>query len=150
MSNASDENYLIVGQSGVRMEDSYGGAIWVTGGNCFSSDDMQTYSDRRLKTDIDYDLECYKAFFRALKPCRFLMLQNPSMGYHTGFIAQDVQAAMEEANLSPMDFAGLADARTKSGENVLSLSYGSFAALNTLMIQDLERRIDNLERRISV
>lgn len=144
----TQRNYLLATEGGVRMQDSQGGAIWVTDGYCFSSEDMQTYSDRRLKTDIDYDLECYKAFFRALKPCRFLMRNNPGKGYHTGFVAQDVQAAMEAARLSPMDFAGLADAGKADGEKVLSLSYGSFAALNTMMIQDLERRVSELERRL--
>lgn len=148
LSSANGRNYLLAANSGVRMKDSYGAAIWVTGGNCFSSSDMQTYSDRRLKTDIDYDLECYKAFFRALKPCRFLMLGNPARGYHTGFIAQDVQAAMEAANLSQMDFAGLADAKLPDGSWGLSLSYGSFAALNAYMIQDLEKRVEKLERRL--
>lgn len=148
LSSANGRNYILTASSGVRMEDDSGGAIWVTGGNCFSSSDMQTYSDRRLKADIDYDLECYKAFFRALKPCRFLMLSNPSGGYHTGFIAQDVQEAMEAANLSQMDFAGLADAKLPGGSWGLSLSYGSFSALNTYMIQDLDRRIAALERRV--
>ena len=143
----TQRNYLLATSGGVRMQDAGGGAIWVTDGYCFSSEDMQTYSDRRLKEDIDYDLECYKAFFRALRPCRFLMKNNPGKGYHTGFVAQDVQAAMEAARLSPMDFAGLADAGKVDGENVLSLSYGSFPALNTMMIQDLERRVSELERR---
>lgn len=142
-------SYLIATNAGVRMQDIYGGAIWVTGGNCFSSSDMQTYSDRRLKGDIDYDLECYKTFFRALKPCRFLMLSNPGRGYHTGFVAQDVQAAMEAANLSQMDFAGLADAKMPDGTPGLTLSYGSFAALNTYMTQCLDRITQDLERRVA-
>ena len=156
LSDWTQRNYLLATEGGVRMQDSQGGAIWVTGGNCFSSEDMQTYSDRRLKEDIDYDLECYKTFFRALKPCRFLMRNNPSSGYHTGFIAQDVQEAMEAAHLSPMDFAGLAEAGKVDNETVLSLSYGSFAALNTLMVLDHDHAIQNLfeqikelERRIS-
>ena len=88
LSSANGRNYIIAANSGVRMEDSYGGAIWVTGGNCFSSEDMMTWSDRRMKADIDYDLECYQKFFRALRPCRFLKTANPADGYHTGFIAQ--------------------------------------------------------------
>ena len=147
MLSGGNMNYLIVTNAGVRMQDGNGGAIWVTNGNCFSSVPMQDYSDRRLKGDIDYDLECYKTFFRALKPCRFLMLSNPGRGYHTGFVAQDVQAAMEAANLSQMDFAGLADTKMPDGTPGLTLSYGSFAALNTYMIQDLERRVAALERR---
>ena len=143
----SGRSYLIATSAGVRMQDIYNGAIWVTGGNCFSSSDMQTYSDRRLKADIDYDLACYRTFFRALRPCRFLMLSNPSRGYHTGFIAQDVQAAMEAANLSQMDFAGLGDARMPDGTPGLTLSYGSFAALNTYMIQYLDRITQDLDRR---
>lgn len=130
--------------SGVRMTDG-SGAIWVTGGNCFSSTDMMTYSDRRMKEDVDYDLACYKKFFRALRPCRFLLLANPMEGYHTGFVAQEVEAAMDEANLNPMDFAGLGRVRLHDGTYGYALRYGAFTALNTYMIQDLERRVAALE-----
>ena len=115
-----------------------------------------TYSDRRMKEDIDHDLECYQAFFRALRPCRFLLKSNPAEGYHTGFIAQEVEAAMDAARLSPMDFTGLGRVRLPDGTEGYALRYGSFVALNTYMlqvhddmIQKLERRVAELERRFN-
>ena len=144
LSDYTFRSYFLASNAGVRMTDG-SGAIWVTNGNCFSSTDMMTYSDRRMKADIDYDLECYKKFFRALRPCRFLLLANPMEGYHTGFVAQEVESAMDAANLSPMDFAGLGRVRLPDGTNGYALRYGAFAALNTYMIQDLERRVAALE-----
>ena len=129
------------------MEDDNGGAIWVTRGECFCSSDMMTYSDRRMKEDIDHDLACYRDFFRALRPCRFLLKANPAEGYHTGFVAQEVEEAMDAARLSPMDFSGLGRVRLPDKTEGYALRYGAFVALNTYMIQELERRVAALEGR---
>ena len=149
LSSANGRNYLLAANSGVRMEDDSGGAIWVTGGNCFSSQDMMTYSDRRLKEDIGHDLECYKAFFRALKPCRFLMKQNPAEGYHTGFVAQEVEEAMDAAGLSPMDFAGLGRVRLPGGTEGYALRYSEFIAVIASMVQDLDKRLLAWEEKLA-
>lgn len=149
LSSANGRNYLLAANSGVRMEDADGGAIWVTGGTCCCSQDMMTYSDRRLKEDIDHDLSCYKAFVRALRPCRFLMAANPAEGYHTGFVAQEVETALDAANLSMMDFAGLGGLRLPDKTRGYALRHSEFIALNTYMIQELDRAAQELERRVA-
>ena len=131
--------YVIATGSGVRMTEFRGASIFVADGGCYASSDFIIPSDRRLKEDIDYDIDCYKAFFRALRPCRFLMSANPAEGYHTGFIAQEVDEAMRAANLSQMDFAGLASFRQEGGGERMALRYSEFIALNTLMIHPCRR-----------
>ena len=60
---------------------------------------------------------------------------------------QEVEEAMDAARLSPMDFAGLARVRLPDGSEGYALGYGGFSALNTYMIQYLDKRVSRLEER---
>jgi len=141
---ADGGNYLLASDAGVRMQDRMGGAIYVSGGDCASTSEMMVVSDRRAKEDIRYDLERYRAFFRALRPCRFRM-KGKSGGFHTGFIAQEVEDALKTAGLGPEDFTGLVKLRREDGDDRYYLRYGAFPALNTYILQDLEKRVSALE-----
>lgn len=63
-------------------------------------------SDRNKKKDIEPIDERLKGFFRKLKPVSFQFINGTSGRTHTGFIAQDVEEAMNEAGLTAQDFAG--------------------------------------------
>ena len=60
-------------------------------------------------------------------------------GYHTGFVAQDFQAALIEAGLDPSEFSAVGCG------NFLSLKYGELLALAWEKIKSLDKRIKGLE-----
>ena len=135
--------YVLATNGGVRMTagDS---SIYVIPNGCRSTKEITVDSDRRVKEDIDYDMARYEAFFLALRPCSYHR-KGMERRVHTGFIAQDVEAALAAANLQYEDFAALVkDPQTKPE---YGLAYGEFAALNTYMIQRLMQRVEALERR---
>lgn len=120
-------------------------------------------SDKRQKNSIDYNMESYEKFFRLLKPTRYRMNNGRSGRFHTGFIAQDIEAALAEAGLESTDFAGFikspihegelangeADESTPICDYGYALRYQEFIALNTHMIQGLLARVEELERRVA-
>ena len=120
-------------------------------------------SDKRQKNSIGYDMERYEKFFRLLKPTRYRMNNGRSGRFHTGFIAQDIEAALAEAGLESTDFAGFikspiyerelangeADESTPICDYGYALRYQEFTALNTHMIQKLLQRVEELEKRVA-
>ena len=144
LSDASGDNYLIVTNAGARMT-AENSSIYCVSGGVHATSSIIVDSDRRVKEDIDYDLERYEAFFRGLKPCVYRRKGEREARYHTGFIAQDVEAALEDAGLTYADFAALTRDPRLNPE--YGLRYDEFSALNTYMIQQLAARIDALERR---
>lgn len=120
-------------------------------------------SDKRQKNSIGYDMESYEDFFRRLKPTGYRMNNGRSGRFHIGFIAQDVEEALEAAGLESTDFAGFikspiyegelpngeADESTPICDYGYALRYQEFIALNTHMIQGLLARVEELERRVA-
>lgn len=132
-----------------------GNEMWVANNGCFSSEAMQIYSDRRVKEQIRYDLSDYETFFRALKPCTFLLRRRTSGRRHMGFIAQEISAALETAGLSSADCAAACfdvNAKRHDGTDetgLWSVRYAEMIALNTAMIQNLMARVDKLEAELA-
>lgn len=139
--------YIIVTYSGARMTDG-SGYIGVWNGSAHSSDDL---SDRRLKSNIDYDLKNkYNDFYMKLKPVSFTFNKFKKPYKYIGFIAQEVEQALYESGLNNEDFGGIWKIKSEEVEDgiLYSLKYQNFIALNTMMIQDLKNRVDILEREI--
>ena len=65
--------------------------------------------------------------------------------YHSGFIAQPTKEALDSAGLTLKDFAGICIENMGTDEEVWRLRYEEFIALNTWKIQQLEKRIEQLE-----
>lgn len=110
-----------------------------------------TYSDRNLKHDIE-DLDTrYEILFDALRPKRFKYNDGTSNRYHTGFIAQDVNTAIEAGNLTTQELAAFYRWEVNDpdaedfGQEYLALRYDEFVAINTWQIQRLKQRIAALE-----
>lgn len=101
-------------------------------------------SDRNKKKDVSELSDRYSELFDLLKPVSFRYRKNNSNRIHTGFIAQDVEDAMNSLNISSLDFAAYCE-RTENGETVRSLRYTEFIALNTYEIQKLKARVKKLE-----
>ena len=111
-------------------------------------------SDVRQKKDIEYNADMYDGFFFDLKPTQYKFVDNTSNRYHFGFISQDVEHALENNNLSSLDFAGFIKSPIygEDGETIedytYALRYGEFIALNTHMIQKLYKRVEELEAKL--
>jgi len=107
-------------------------------------------SDRNLKNSIEDLSDKYSAFFDRLNPVRFKLNDGTSGRYHTGFIAQDVETALEQVGLSTNEAALFVRFVTDNPKNntteiTYGLRYEEFIALNTREIQKLKARVARLE-----
>lgn len=107
-------------------------------------------SDRNLKNSVEYaDLDKYEALFAKLKPCRFKYNDGTSDRYHVGFISQDVGDALNDVGLTSQDFGGYVVGKDEeTGEETHFLRYEEFIPINTMVLQKLMARIDDLEARV--
>lgn len=106
-------------------------------------------SDRRIKNSISSDLTQYEVMFNELKPVKYKLNDGTSGRFHIGFVAQDVEGALAAAKLDSADFGGFGRDKDADGNEILSLRYSEFIALNTLMIQKLQERVTELEQRLA-
>lgn len=100
-------------------------------------------SDREKKHDIGYDIAAYDALFDSLRPCRYKYNDGHSDRFHTGFIAQDVRAAVERAGLSTQDFAAYCAWEEDENKLTCGLRYEEFVALLVRQVQEIKKRMDN-------
>lgn len=110
-------------------------------------------SDKRNKKNIQSISDKYESMFFELKPVSFGLYGGDRT--HIGYVAQDVEKAMNDNDLSDIDFAGLCHdfVKTENEDEVeifdqYGLRYSEFIALNTHMIQKLYKRINELEQEI--
>ena len=107
-------------------------------------------SDLSKKTSLEYDLNKYNDFFDALQPLRFKFVDGESDRYHTGFISQDVESALTTHNLTSQDFAGFVKAPCgNDGDYNYMLRYEEFIALNTWQIQELKKKVSEMEAKLT-
>lgn len=115
----------------------------------------KTTSDRRKKTDFMNLLDDprYEAFFKQLKPLEYRFIEDSDGMMHIGFVAQDVEAALQASGIRNDEFFGLEhtyftrlDFESDEAWNDFLISnngmsdsyvlcYQEFIALNTAMIQ---------------
>lgn len=152
MSSRDGDHYFIATNSGVRMtaEDN---AIVVMDNQISATEEISISSDRRVKDGIGYDMERYEEFFSKLKPSHYKYTFGNSGRDHIGFIAQDVEEAINESGITTQDFAGLVQLSEESkliGDyaDQYYLRYDNFIALNTHMIQKLMARVSELESKL--
>jgi len=125
--------------SGVTIINSFRNATQFFGNVYNSSGGTQFVSDRRKKRNIvDLAVKRARSFIMALKPVKYKFTKDISTSdrYHHGFIAQDVKKAM------PEDW-GLYCVNKEN--DFIGLRYDEFIADMIAVIQDHERRIQNLE-----
>ena len=122
-----------------------GPTVWATDGNVIYS------SDRNVKKEIDYDLSKYRQFLLDLKPCRYKFKNGQSDRFHTGMIAQDMEQSLADNGIDSKEFAGwckmeiLDDDGQPTGNYTYGIRYDDIVPLNTMLIQELVRRVDDLE-----
>lgn len=123
-------------------------------------------SDREKKKNISSLNDKYVALFNGLKPVSYEFTDKRSDRTHLGFISQDVKETMDKVGLSDLDFAGYCrdikqewNTETEKFEDVLdengnqqyiySLRYSEFISLNTRMIQECMKKIEEQEKIIN-
>ena len=124
-----------------------GPSVWATNGTVIYD------SDRNVKNSIDYDLSRYRQFLLDLKPCRFKYNEGKSSRYHIGMIAQDVEQSLYDNGIDSTEFSGWCKAPVRDEEhNIVGYTYGlrydAIIPLNTMMIQELVKRLDALETKL--
>lgn len=130
---------------GVASGDPY---ILMTGLYC-TTQDIETFSDASFKHDIELFGSRYDAFFDGIIPRRFKYNDGKSGRYHSGYVAQEIQAALADAGIDEKEFAAICTHNRGTDEEFSALRYSEFIALNTWQIQKLKARVKELEERLA-
>lgn len=101
-------------------------------------------SDRNEKKDITVLTDNHETFFDTLRPVTFVYKNSDSNRRHVGFIAQEVEEALSNANIDTQDFAGIC-----IENNTYALRYEEFIPINTSQIQKLKARVAEQDKVIS-
>ena len=133
----STTNTISLGTANKQYKNIYGQNIYVNG--------TAVVSDRNKKEDIEPLNEKHIEFFKALKPVTYKFKDGNSGRNHTGFIAQDVEQAVEDAGLTDKDMAVV----VKDQEDNYYLRYEEIIAIQTEVIQKLMAKVDTLETRLA-
>lgn len=121
--------------------------------NIYSSTGEITQSDRNLKNSIEDLPDKYITLFDNIMPKRFKMNNGTSNRYHIGYIAQEVEEAMNIAGIDSQEFGGFVrdyiidEDGNKTNEEILMLRYGEFDAIYAAKIKQIESRLEKLESR---
>ena len=136
----SNDNYLYLGTAALRWREVYA-----------ATGTIQT-SDRNFKTDIDYDMSRYEAFFDALRPASCKYIDGTSGRRHIVMVSQDVEQELIDSGLTSMDFAGFVkspmtdeDGNEIDGQYRYFLRYDEFIGLLIWQVQELKKRVAQLE-----
>ena len=97
-------------------------------------------SDETLK-NIETLSDKEVSIFDSLKPVSYTWKDNPEKR-HFGFGAQTVQKAFSKNGLNSSDYYIVDEGK------ILGLAYSEFIALNTHQIQQLKKRVAELEKRL--
>lgn len=114
-------------------------------GTWYGTSGIAITSDRNKKNSIEGLSENYNALFDNLTPVRYKYNDGTSDRYHTGFIAQDVETAINTVGLHTKDFGGY----VKDKDGNYYLRYEEFIALNTWQIQRCKKKIVDLENTVA-
>lgn len=128
--------------------NSDGGTLY---GTWYGSVSEATTSDVNKKHEIEGLTAAYSALFDVLTPRLYKYNDGTSNRVHVGFIAQEVEAAINAAGLTTQDFAGFVrtqrriNKETDQLEEVCCLRYEEFIALCVNEIQALKKKVGEIE-----
>lgn len=118
-------------------------------GNVIGMASEQVLSDESHKNSFIAFSDDYNTFFDALNPTLYKYNDGTSDRYHSGFVAQGVNAALKQANIDTKNFAGLCIANSGQDNETWYIRYDEFIALNTWQIQRCKKRIADLENTVA-
>lgn len=102
-------------------------------------------SDRNIKNSIEALPEKYVRMLELVEPKRYKLNSGTSGRYHAGFIAQEVEAAMQKCGITSQEFAGWAAAKRKDGSETYFLRYSEFIPILWAKVREQEERLKRLE-----
>lgn len=111
----------------------------------YCSTDTLNGSDRNIKNSIEALPEKYVSMFERIEPKRYKLNSGTSGRFHTGFIAQEVEAAMQECGIDSQEFAGWAAAKREDGSETYFLRYSEFIPILWAKVREQENRLKRLE-----
>ena len=103
--------------------------------------EIQT-SDQNQKNSIEPLPDKYISMLDNVTPVRYKLNDGTSGRYHVGFIAQDVERAMESAGVSDLEFGGWIKDVDEDGNPVYMLRYTEMIAILWAKIKQLEGKIN--------
>ena len=148
-------NYaLLDGKNGQYIGLGYNGInfLWYNPNNdtIFMNKDLNMFgnqitgqSDIKVKKDISTLGFEEEEIFKSMNPVKFKYKNNGTDGYSIGFIANEIEDKIKSLNID-IDYYNF----IKTNEDILSLAYSEFIAINTYMIKKCMKRIDYLEEKI--
>ena len=122
---------------------------WTVTGTLKGNSSGTIVSDVNKKNTIQLIDEQYSLAFDNFHPVTYKYNDGTSDRLHTGFIAQEVKKALDTANISTKDFAGLVIFDQGESTEEWTLRYEEFIALNTWQIQKAKSRITELENKVA-
>jgi hypothetical protein len=145
----SDSGYIRIGK------DSSGENVWMYSGSYITLNTVRGYlkgswynnsgasvtSDRRLKNSIMTLTDNYSVLFDNLKPCVYKYNDGTSGRKHIGFIAQDVEDAIQKAGLTSLDAALVMDFPDGSGDAIKTLRYEEIIGMLVREVQILKSKV---------
>lgn len=111
----------------------------------YSATSVVVTSDRNQKHDIEELPEKYINMLMQLIPSRYKINSGTSGRYHVGFIAQEVEEAMNSAGIDAQEFGGFVKDKADDGSDIYMLRYEEFIGILTAKIKQLEARLSALE-----
>lgn len=116
--------------------------VWST---IYCSTNELNRSDRNIKNSIEALPEKYVRMFDLVEPKRYKLNNGTSGRFHAGFIAQEVEAAMQKCGITSQEFAGWAAAKRKDGSETYFLRYSEFIPVLWAKVREQEERLKRLE-----
>ena len=116
--------------------------VWST---IYCSTNELNGSDRDIKNSIEALPEKYVRMFDLVEPKRYKLNDGTSGRFHAGFIAQEVEAAMQKCGITSQEFAGWAAAKRKDGSETYFLRYSEFIPVLWAKVREQEERLKRLE-----
>lgn len=111
----------------------------------YSATSVVVTSDRNQKHDIEPLPDKYIDMLMQLIPSRYKINSGTSGRYHVGFIAQEVEEAMNSAGIDAQEFGGFVKDKAEDGSDIYMLRYEEFIGILTAKIKQLEARLNALE-----
>lgn len=110
---------------------------------------LNTTDEQTIKTNL------FECVFKELQPKTYYMRNQKKDKLHIGFVAQDIVDGLKkygctEDDLDLIQHGEWFDEKTGEKKEEYALVYNDLIALNTYMIQKCMKRINELERKLSV
>ena len=123
--------------------------VSIRGDSVFINGMEQTSSDERIKTEKQYDVGEYLNVFDKLKPCTFVYEGHKRR--HMGLIAQEVQETLAEEGIDEKNFAAICTIPESEDfpDGLYTLRYGEIQIMTIAKVQQLDRRLSELEAKIN-